>query len=62
MAEEAKDKDKSESQEENQSEKEDNRLPYSPPRLRKHGKINNTTKAILSFPDFDGFINFTDIS
>ena len=41
MAEEA--KDKSESQEENQSEKEDNRLPYEPPKLRKHGKVNDTT-------------------
>jgi hypothetical protein len=31
-------KEKSESQEENQSEKVDNRLPYQPPTLRKHGK------------------------
>ncbi|MEA5593400.1 DEAD/DEAH box helicase [Rivularia sp. UHCC 0363] len=36
-------KDKCESQEENQSEKEDNRLPYEPPKLRKHGKVNDTT-------------------
>ncbi|MGB7442670.1 MAG: hypothetical protein WA919_16525 [Coleofasciculaceae cyanobacterium] len=60
MAEEA--KDKSESQEENQSEKVDNRLPYEPPKLRKHGKINNTTKSVIFAPDFDGFFSFTDIS
>ena len=60
MAEEA--KDKSESQESNQSEKVDNRLPYSPPTLRKHGKINNTTKLIILDGGFDGDFFFTDIS
>ncbi len=39
-------KDKSESQQENQSQKEDNRLPYEPPLLRKRGKVNDATKAI----------------
>jgi hypothetical protein len=57
-------KDKSESQEENQSEKVDNRLPYSPPTLRKHGKINNATNnaPVLGFFDsLDPFI-FSDLS
>lgn len=31
---------------ENPSEKEDNRLPYEKPKLRKHGKVNDATKAI----------------
>lgn len=34
--------------EENQPEKEDNRLPYEKPKLRKHGKVNDTTLAILN--------------
>ena len=34
---------------ENHSEKQDNRLPYQPPTLRKHGKFNNTTKSTV-FP------------
>lgn len=56
-------KDKSESSQVNQSEKEDNRLPYEPPTLRKHGKINNTTKSIYLDNDFDGFgFPFTDFS
>ena len=62
MTEEA--KEKSESQEENQSEKVDNRLPYEPPTLRKHGKINGVTKTAL-IPDlFDiGLgLDFGDIS
>lgn len=39
-------KDKSESQEENSLEKEDNRLPYEPPKLRKHGKVSNATQTV----------------
>ena len=38
-----------------------NRLPYEPPMLRKHGKVNNATQTIMFTPDFDGFINFSDI-
>ena len=49
MAQEA--KDKKESQSENHSEKVDNRLPYEPPTLRKHGKINDVTKTAI-IPDF----------
>jgi len=38
----------------NQSEKEDNRLPYEPPKLRKHGKVNDTTLALpVPAPSFD---------
>ncbi|NJL60679.1 MAG: DEAD/DEAH box helicase [Methylacidiphilales bacterium] len=43
-------------------EKEDNRLPYEPPKLRKHGKVNDTTATINFAPDFDGFLGFTDRS
>ena len=46
----------------NNSEKQDNRLPYEPPTLRKHGKFNNTTKSIFFAPDIDGLIDFTDFS
>lgn len=47
-------KDKSQSQEENPLEKEDNRLPYEPPKLRKHGKVSNATQSILiPNPTFD---------
>ena len=61
MAEEA--KDRNESQQENKSEKVDNRLPYEPPTLRKHGKINNTTKLTFIDPfNFDGFFDFSDFS
>lgn len=49
-------------QEENQSEKEDNRLPYEAPKLRKHGKINDNTLSTFLFPDIDGFPNFADVS
>ena len=56
MSEEA--KDKKESQEENQSEKVDNRLPYSSPTLRKHGKINHATNTILTPGNLDGFDPF----
>ncbi|NJL39867.1 MAG: DEAD/DEAH box helicase, partial [Leptolyngbyaceae cyanobacterium SM1_4_3] len=31
---------------ENQPEKEDNRLPYEKPKLRKHGKVNDTTLSV----------------
>ncbi len=34
-----------ESPQENQSETEDNRLPYESPKLRKHGKVSNTTQS-----------------
>ncbi|MGF1676142.1 MAG: DEAD/DEAH box helicase [Rivularia sp. (in: cyanobacteria)] len=44
-------KNMSESHEENQPEKEDNRLPYEKPKLRKHGKVNNTTLTV-PFPGF----------
>ncbi len=33
---------------ENPSEKEDNRLPYEKPELRKHGKVNDTTLSVLT--------------
>ena len=34
----------------------DNRLPYEPPTLRKHGKINDATKTIpVSYPAVDVF-------
>lgn len=39
-------KNSSESHEENQSQKEDNRLPYEKPKLRKHGKVNDTTLGV----------------
>ena len=41
----------------------DSRLPYKPPTLRKHGKVNQATETIffLRF-QFDGFPDFTDIS
>ncbi|AFY43924.1 hypothetical protein [Nostoc sp. PCC 7107] len=39
-------KNMSESHEENQPEKEDNRLPYEKPKLRKHGKVNDTTLSV----------------
>lgn len=32
--------------EDNQPEKQDNRLPYESPKLRKHGKVNDTTLAV----------------
>mgnify|MGYP001804257967 CR=1 FL=1 len=54
-------KEQSEFPQENHSEKQDNRLPYKPPTLRKHGKINNTTKATFPEIDFDGIIGFTDL-
>ncbi|MBE9212032.1 DEAD/DEAH box helicase [Plectonema cf. radiosum LEGE 06105] len=39
---------------ENQSEKEDNRLPYEKPKLRKHGQVNDTTLSIpIIGPRFD---------
>lgn len=62
MAQEA--KDKKESQSENHSEKVDNRLPYEPPTLRKHGKINGVTKTIVAPGIFDigfgpGFEDFS---
>ncbi|MGB3755087.1 MAG: DEAD/DEAH box helicase [Rivularia sp. (in: cyanobacteria)] len=40
----------------------DNRLPYEPPKLRKHGKINGATKLIIVANDFDGDFPFTDFS
>ncbi|MBD0390581.1 MAG: DEAD/DEAH box helicase [Nostoc sp. C3-bin3] len=47
-------KNSSESHEENQSEKEDNRLPYEKPKLRKHGKVNDTTlSAVIPGIRFD---------
>ena len=52
MDEEVKDKSESPS-EENQSEKEDNRLPYESPKLRKHGKVNNTTGTTVPGVPFD---------
>ncbi len=55
-------KDKSESQQENQSQKEDNRLPYEAPKLRKNGKINDNTLTNLFAPSFDSIPNFLDFS
>lgn len=41
----------------------DSRLPYKPPTLRKHGKVNQATEANVFFPlDFDGLFEFTDFS
>jgi hypothetical protein len=34
---------------ENPSEKEDNRLPYEKPKLRKHGKVNDATETTPVF-------------
>ncbi len=44
------------------SEKEDNRIPYEAPKLRKHGKVNNTTAITYITLDFDGLIDFADLS
>jgi len=57
-------KDKSESPQDNQSENEDNRLPYEPPKLRKHGKVNDTTLTSFasSFPQDNPFFPLTDFS
>jgi len=46
-------KDKCESPQENHSDKEDNRLPYEAPLLRKHGKISDTTLTILGAAGLD---------
>ena len=57
MAEEA--KDKKESQEENHSEKQDNRLPYQPLKLRKYGKVSNVTQIdFIPTGGFDGFLGY----
>ncbi len=41
----------------NQPQEEDNRLPYSAPLLRKHGKVNDTTLSIITpGPRIDRFI------
>lgn len=46
-----------------EAEKVDNRLPYSPPTLRKHGKINNTTKSTFIEYSIDaGGFPFADFS
>jgi hypothetical protein len=57
-------KNSSESDEENQSEKEDNRLPYEKPKLRKHGKVNDTTLgSLFPGPRFDSrFARISDRS
>jgi hypothetical protein len=45
------------------SEQEDYRLPYELPKLRKHGKVNDTTLTFLPTPSsFDGFPFRTDVS
>jgi len=66
MAEEIK---KSNQPEENQTEPEkagnvDNCLPYEPPLLRKHGKINDETKIIVrpGFRDGPLGFRFSDLS
>lgn len=47
-------KDKSEFHTENPLENEDNRLPYEPPRLRKHDKVSNATQTSpVIAPTFD---------
>ena len=47
-------KEQSEFPQENHSEKQDNRLPYEPPTLRKHGKVNNATQTVpVPTPEFD---------
>jgi hypothetical protein len=49
-------KEQSELSQEHNSEKEDNRLPYEPPKLRKHGKVNDTTLTrITPAPRIDAF-------
>lgn len=56
-------------QEENQPEPQkvenvDNRLPYEPPTLRKHGKIHGATKTVfLNVPEIDAFgFPYVDLS
>ena len=50
------------SQENNPSEQ-DNRLPYEAPKLRKHGKINDATKAVpVVAAPFDGIPPRIDLS
>jgi hypothetical protein len=46
-------KNRCESPQDNQSETEDNRLPYESPKLRKHGKVNETTGTIIPGVPFD---------
>ena len=41
--------------------KNDNRLPYEPPTLRKHGKVNNATQSALVAGDFDSTFSATGI-
>jgi len=57
-------KDKGESPQKNQSEKEDNRLPYEAPLLRKHGKVNDTTLTNhpSAFPQDNAFVATADFS
>lgn len=57
-------KEQSEPHKENPLEKEDNRLPYEPPKLRKHGKVSHTTQTIFAIGSFDVFIGpgFLDLS
>ncbi|MEB3828492.1 hypothetical protein [Phormidium sp. CCY1219] len=38
------------------------KLPYSPPKLYQHGKINEVTFTTIVATGFDGFPNFTDFS
>lgn len=40
----------------------DSRLPYEPPTLRKHGKVNNATQAVFPADDIDGPLGFADLS
>jgi hypothetical protein len=52
-------KEQSEFPQENHSEKQDNRLPYEPPTLRKHGKVNNATQsATVAASEFDSGLGF----
>jgi predicted alpha/beta superfamily hydrolase len=55
-------KNQSESQAENPPEQDDNRLPYEPPELRKHGKVSNVTYFLPVPIDFDGFPGRGDVS
>ena len=38
-----------------------NRLPYEPPTLRKHGKVNNATQSVLVAGAFDSTFNANNI-
>jgi hypothetical protein len=44
------------------SKKDDDFFPYEPPKLRRHGKVNNTTLSTIPQIAFDGIPNLSDVS